>query len=137
MSASEDKPKAILLVDDFRDFVLATRIYLEGEGYKILEAYDGIEALEVLESAQPDLIILDVMMPRLDGWGTLARLQADDRFNRIPIIMLTALKEPVNVKTGIDLGCTWYYTKPITDYSDFALVIGRILASEMPPSEEA
>jgi CheY-like chemotaxis protein len=136
MSETEGGRKRILLVDDFRDFVLATRIYLESEGFDVLEAYDGIQALDVLDREIPDLIILDVMMPRLDGWATLTRIQNDERLRDIPVLMLTALKEPANVKTGIDLGCTWYYTKPITDYADFALVIRRIIsASELPPDE--
>ena len=136
MSATDADRKRILLVDDFRDFVLATRIFLESEGYDVIEAYDGIQALEALEQVRPDLIILDVMMPRMDGWAALTRIQADLRFQDIPVLMLTALKEPVNIKTGIDLGCTWYYTKPITDYPDFALVLRRITSAMEPPPEE-
>lgn len=137
MSQSDKQPRKILLVDDFRDMVLATRIFLEGEGYEVVEAYDGVQALEALKTVTPDLIILDVMMPRLDGWATLIRIQADERLRDIPVLMLTALKEPVNIKTGIDLGCTWYYTKPITNYPDFALVIRRILQGVEPPPAEA
>ena len=124
----------ILLVDDYRDFVLAARIFLEGEGYEVIEAYDGVQALELLKQTRPDLIILDIMMPRLDGWQTLERVQADENLRDIPVMMLTALSEPANVKIGIDLGCVWYYTKPITDYADLALVIGRITSGlEAPP----
>jgi len=137
MMASDQTPrKRVLLVDDFRDFVLATRIFLESEGYDVDEAYDGIQALEAMAKSRPDLVILDVMMPRLDGWATLTQIQADERLRDTPVLMLTALKEPINIKTGIDLGCTWYYTKPITDYPDFALVISRILSGlEPPPSD--
>jgi CheY-like chemotaxis protein len=134
MSATEESRKTILLVDDFRDFVLATRIFLESEGYDVVEAYDGIQALELLARQRPDLIILDVMMPRLDGWATLTRIQEDTQLQDIPVLMLTALREPANIKTGIDLGCTWYYAKPVTDYHDFALVIRRILSAlDLPP----
>jgi two-component system alkaline phosphatase synthesis response regulator PhoP len=131
--------ETILVVDDHRDFVFASKLFLENQGYRVLEAYDGMEALEVLaREALPDLIILDVMMPRLDGWATLQALQAKEETAKIPVLMLTALKEPVNVLTGFDLGCTWFYTKPITDYEDLALVIRRILDSvlgigEPPP----
>ena len=137
MTNGEQSPRKILLVDDYRDMVLATRIFLEGEGYEVLEAYDGIQALEILKTVIPDLIVLDVMMPRLDGWATLTRMQADERLKDIPVLMLTALKEPVNIKTGIDLGCTWYYTKPITNYPDFELIIRRILDGLEPPPNEA
>ena len=131
-------PECILLVDDHRDFVFASKLFLESQGFQVSEAYDGIEALESLEKEKPDLIILDVMMPRLDGWATLQALQQKEELAKIPVLMLTALKEPVNVLTGFDLGCTWFYTKPITDYEDFALVIRRILDSvqgigEAPP----
>ena len=136
MSQCPGAGKKILLVDDFRDMVLATRIFLEGEGYDVLEAYDGIQALEILKTATPDLIILDVMMPRMDGWSTLTHIQADERLRDIPVLMLTALREPINIKTGIDLGCTWYYTKPISNYPDLALVISRILAGSAPPAED-
>ena len=119
--------ETILLVDDHRDFVFASKLFLESQGYSVLTAYDGLEGLEVLEREKPDLIILDVMMPRLDGWATLQVLQSKEDTAKIPVLMLTALKEPVNVLTGFDLGCTWFYSKPITDYEDWALVIRRIL----------
>lgn len=129
--------ETILVVDDHRDFVFATKLFLETQGYQVREAYDGLEALEAVEKEKPDLIILDVMMPRLDGWATLQVLQGNEATARIPVLMLTALKEPVNVLTGFDLGCTWFYTKPITDYDDLALVIRRILDSMKaePPAE--
>ena len=121
--------ETILIVDDHRDFVFATKLFLESQGYKVREAYDGLEGLEVVGEERPDLIILDVMMPRLDGWATLQMLQSNEANAKIPVLMLTALKEPVNVLTGFDLGCTWFYTKPITDYDDLALVIRRVLDS--------
>ncbi len=124
--------ETILIVDDHRDFVFATKLFLESQGYRVQEAYDGLEGLEVVEKEKPDLIILDVMMPRLDGWATLQMLQGKPETATIPVLMLTALKEPVNVLTGFDLGCTWFYTKPITDYDDLALVIRRILDSTRP-----
>jgi CheY-like chemotaxis protein len=121
--------ETILIVDDHRDFVFATKLFLESQGYQVLEAYDGLEGLDAVAKQKPDMIILDVMMPRLDGWATLQMLQSDEVNAKIPVLMLTALKEPVNVLTGFDLGCTWFYTKPITDYDDLALVIRRILDS--------
>ncbi|HEY3397366.1 MAG TPA: response regulator [Armatimonadota bacterium] len=121
--------ETILIVDDHRDFVFATKLFLESKGYQVLEAYDGLEGLDQAQAHHPDLIVLDVMMPRLDGWATLQVLQGKPETNKIPVLMLTALKEPVNVLTGFDLGCTWFYTKPITDYDDLALVIRRILDS--------
>ena len=137
MTKGNDTPKRILIVDDHRDTLLATRIFLESEGYDVLEAYDGVQALEVLKVTIPDLIVLDVIMPRLDGWAALERIQADDRLKNIPVIMLTALGDPTNIRTGIDLGCTWYYTKPITNYADFALIVRRIIEGLRPASGQA
>jgi CheY-like chemotaxis protein len=135
MANTETERHTILVVDDQRDMVLAIRLFLEGEGHEVWEAYDGLQALEVLESKRPDLVVLDVMMPRLDGWETLKRMQEDDSLANIPVLMLTALRDAGHVAQGIDLGCTWYYTKPITDFSDFGLVIGRILSGLEPPPE--
>jgi len=127
MSTDQAARETILIVDDERDIVLATRIFLEAEGYEVLEAFDGMEALEKLEQASPDLVMLDVVMPRLDGWSTLARIQSDPIHQGTPVLMLTSLSTPRDVATGIDLGCTWYYEKPVTDYDDLALVVRRIL----------
>lgn len=136
MTRQSGERRTILLVDDHRDTVLATRIFLESEGYEVMEAYDGIQALEILKTSQPDLVILDVIMPRLDGWGALEKMQADERLRNIPVIMLTALGDPAHMRTGIDRGCTWYYTKPITNYADFSLVVRRILEGLEPPPEK-
>jgi CheY-like chemotaxis protein len=133
MTSVDQEPGTILVVDDEVDIVLATRLFLEGEGYAVLEAGNGVDALRVLGHERPDLIILDVMMPGLNGWDTLALIQADDNLKTIPVIMLTAMDAPEHVATGITLGCTWYYTKPITDYAEFALVIRRVLAAAEPP----
>lgn len=126
----------ILLVDDSRDFVIATKTFLEEEGYEVTEAHDGIQALEQVAQKIPDLIILDVMMPRLDGWGTLRALQSQEDTAQIPVLMLTALKESDDVTEGFDLGCTWFYTKPITDYDDLLLVIRRILETTQDRESE-
>ena len=67
------------------------------------------------------------MMPRLDGWGTLKALQSDQETRYIPVLMLTALDEPADVREGFDLGCTWFYSKPVSNFDDFLLVIRRIL----------
>lgn len=134
MGTEEKASKTILVVDDHRDMVLATRMYLESQGYDVLEAYDGIQALDVLEASMPDLVVMDVMMPRLDGWGALKLIRKDERFKNIPVMMLTALSDPTSLMTGLSLDATWYYTKPITDFADFGLVVGRILAGlEAPP----
>jgi len=113
--------KQILLVDDERDLVFYTKLFLEEQGYEVLEAYDGKQALEMLETVRPDLIILDVTMPRMTGWDVLREIQADPEKVDIPVLMLTA-------RAGWELGVTWYQTKPF-ELDELAMIIERILAT--------
>lgn len=139
MKSKGGTSKSILVVDDEADVILGLRAVLEADGHQVLSASDGAEALEILERHRPDLVILDILMPGLDGWETLRRMQSNDRLREIPVLMLTVLDKAHEVKIGIDLGCTWYYTKPITDYDDFRLVVQRLLVSLEsvgPPSDE-
>lgn len=119
--------KRILLVDDERDLVFYTKLFLEEKGYEILEAYDGRQALDVLEEHTPDLVVLDVAMPRLSGWDVLRIMQDDERMKEIPVLMLTARAEDADKAKGWTLGVTWYQTKPF-ELDELALVIERILA---------
>ena len=119
--------KRILLVDDERDLVFYTKLFLEEKGYEILEAYDGRQALDVLEEETPDLVVLDVAMPRLSGWDVLRIMQDDDRMKDIPVLMLTARAEDADKAKGWTLGVTWYQPKPF-ELDELALVIDRILA---------
>ena len=125
----------ILLVDDHEGFVNAAAIFLEKKGYRVAKAYDGVEALEQVAKEAPDLIILDVMMPRLDGWATLESLQSNPQTAAIPVLMLTALKDEEHMRQGFATGCTWFYGKPISDFEDFALVIRTIMESTASDEE--
>ena len=120
--------KQILLVDDERDLVFYTKLFLEEQGYEVLEAYDGKQALEVLETVRPDLIILDVTMPRMTGWDVLKEIQADPEKVDIPVLMLTARAEDADKARGWELGVTWYQTKPF-ELDELAMIIERILAT--------
>lgn len=120
--------KQILLVDDERDLVFYTKLFLEEKGYEVLEAYDGQQALEVLEEVTPDLVILDVAMPRLTGWDVLSRLQDEMGMVDIPVLMLTARAEDADKARGWELGVTWYQTKPF-ELDELAMIIERILAT--------
>ena len=137
MTSQGETPETILVVDDEPDVVLGTRAVLEAAGYQVLEAGDGLAALEVLESQTPDLVILDVVMPRMDGWETLERIRTDERWQAIPVVMLTVRKGPEDLATGFDLGCTFYYTKPVTNYEEFKLVIRRVIESGEPHPDES
>ena len=99
----------ILVCDDDREIVEAIEIYLSQEGYQILKAYDGIEALEILEKEEVDLLIIDVMMPRLDGIRATLKIREK---NSLPIIILSAKSEDTDKILGLNIGADDYVTKP-------------------------
>jgi len=91
--------KKVLLVDDDPDFVEAIKVIVESGGYDVRVAYDGAEGLEAVAKDKPDLIVLDVMMPVMNGHETCARLKADPATKSIPIILLTAVADRVTTST--------------------------------------
>ena len=99
----------VLVCDDEKDIVSALKIYLESEGYAVFTAYDGIEALEVLETTEIHLVLLDVMMPRMDGIQTMAKIRET---SNVPIILLTAKSEDTDKVLGLNVGADDYVTKP-------------------------
>ena len=99
----------ILVCDDDKEIVDAIEIYLSQEGYNILKAYDGIEALSVLEKEEVNLLILDVMMPKLDGIRATLKIREK---NSIPIIILSAKSEDADKILGLNVGADDYVTKP-------------------------
>src|SRR6266498_5977646 len=124
-SSKEEKNKAmnvsVLVVDDekpLRDFV---RRNLEARGYKVLNAANGLEALAIFQNEQVDLVILDIMMPYLDGLETTRRIRED---SRVPIIILTAMDEEADKVRAFDLGADDYLTKPF----GVGELLGRIKA---------
>lgn len=104
--------KKILVVDDEPDVLLLCRVNLEYQGYEIIEAQDGLEALEAASEHVPDLILLDVMMSGMDGWQVLNRLKSDPATADIPVIMLTAKVTERDQITGLSAGAIDYVTKP-------------------------
>lgn len=105
--------KKILIVDDSQTIREMVKGLLEKIGFEVATANDGVEALEAVKVENPDLIILDVNMPRMDGFRVCRLLKFDRNFRNIPIILLTARDEEENVKIGIKTGADLYLTKPI------------------------
>ena len=101
--------ECVLVVDDDREIVKAISILLEGEGYEVLKAYDGLQALDILASRQVRLVLMDVMMPRLDGLSAVLRIR--ERRN-LPIIVLSAKSEESDKVLGLSMGADDYVTKP-------------------------
>jgi two-component system, OmpR family, alkaline phosphatase synthesis response regulator PhoP len=104
----------ILVVDDEEDILELVRYNLSREGYKILCAASGEEGLKTARSENPDLIVLDLMLPGVDGLDVTKRLKADDATRKIPIVMLTAKGEESDIVTGLELGAEDYITKPFS-----------------------
>ena len=104
--------KKILAVDDERHIVRLIQVNLERAGYQVSTAFDGNEALKKVEGDKPDLIVLDVMMPRMDGFEVLKRLQANPETREVPVIMLTAKAQDADVFRGWASGVSAYLTKP-------------------------
>ena len=104
----------VLAADDDEDILELVAFRLERSGYTVLRARDGEEALRVALEARPDLAVLDVMMPKLDGFELTRRLRADDATSRMPIILLTARAQDADVQAGFDAGADDYLRKPFS-----------------------
>lgn len=117
-----EKKKKILIVDDEPDIVDLLRMRLESAGYEVVTATDGKAALNAARTLAPDLIILDVMLPTMDGFMVSRMLKFDGRYKQIPIIMLTAKAGEVNRQTGEQVGVNAYFNKPF----DTAQLIAKI-----------
>jgi two-component system, OmpR family, alkaline phosphatase synthesis response regulator PhoP len=104
--------KKILLADDEMDIKTIVEMFLESQGYEVATAYDGLDALDKVKTEKPDLILLDVMMPMIDGFEVAKRLKADPETKNIPIIMLSAAGQKEAVQRGLDAGAIDYIVKP-------------------------
>ena len=99
----------ILVCDDERDIVSAIRIYLNGEGYRVLEAYSGVQALELMARERVDLVLMDIMMPEMDGLSAVAKIRET---SNVPVLFLSAKSEDTDKILGLNIGADDYITKP-------------------------
>lgn len=113
----------ILVCDDDKEIVRAIGIYLKNEGYRVLEAYDGIEALDILRKEEIHLIIMDIMMPRMDGMQATVRIREE---KNIPVIMLSAKSEDYDKIGGLGAGADDYVTKPFNPMELIARVKSQL-----------
>jgi DNA-binding response OmpR family regulator len=102
----------ILVVDDEPELVELVKIRLEANGYQVLTAYDGQEGLDKARNEKPDLIILDLMLPKMDGYKVCRMLKFDEKYNKIPIMLFTARAQESDRKMGEEVGAEAYITKP-------------------------
>jgi len=104
--------KKLLVVDDELDMLMVIKLRLEASGYEVLTATDGLEGLNTARSSKPDLIVLDIMLPKMNGYKVARFLKFDEEYKNIPIIMLTALSGDEDRSTGVETGADAYLTKP-------------------------
>ena len=114
-------PKKILIVEDEANIRELLRLYLEREGYTVLEAENGVEGIKMWKSDKPDMLLLDVMMPVMDGWAVCREIRAE---SDVPIIMLTAKGETADRVSGLEMGADDYIVKPL----EMPEVIARVRA---------
>ncbi|NQT30465.1 MAG: response regulator [Candidatus Saganbacteria bacterium] len=107
-----NKTKKILLVDDEPELVEMVKMRLSSHGYEVVTAVDGAEALKKAKSINPDLIILDLMLPKMDGYQVCRILKFDDKYKRIPIILFTARAMDSDKVMGMEVGADAYLNKP-------------------------
>ena len=119
---------SVLVIDDEAPIRLLCRVNLEAEGMEVSEAPDGPSGLELAQEGRPDAILLDVMMPGLDGWAVAEALLRDERTDAIPIIFLTARADLRDRARGLDIGGVDYVTKPFNPV-ELASLVRRVLAA--------
>lgn len=108
-------PAKILVVDDDREMVELIQLFLDNAGYVTLSAFSGEEALEKTFNEKPDLILLDIMMPRIDGWEVLRRIKEDPEARKIPVAFITARTQNIDKMIGLSvMKAAGYITKPFS-----------------------
>lgn len=115
-------PLKVLVCDDERHIVRLIQVNLEREGYNVVTAYDGKDGLEKVKAEKPDLMVLDVMMPYMDGFEVLKNLRRDPATESLPVIMLTAKAQDKDVFEGYHYGADMYLTKPFNPRELIAFV---------------
>lgn len=130
----DDYKKTILVVDDEKAIINLLRINLEKEGYNVIEATDGLEAIDVADSKKPDLILLDVMIPRLDGLSVCKRIK---NMMNVPILMVSAKDEELDKIVGLELGADDYITKPFSIRELLARVKANLRKADMSLNSES
>lgn len=115
-------PKKILIVDDEPSIIVPLQFLMEQNGYQVQVAFSGEEAMETIAAYHPDLILLDIMLPVIDGFEVCQRVRENPEFNDIRIVLLTAVGSEANIAKGLALGADAYITKPFSNTE----VIGKV-----------
>jgi two-component system alkaline phosphatase synthesis response regulator PhoP len=109
---TKQQTRKILIVDDEEALIRLVTLYLKYHSYEVISAIDGQEGLEKAKTEKPDLIVLDLMLPKMDGYKVCGLLKKDTRYAKIPIILFTAKAQEKDIKLGEEVGANAYITKP-------------------------
>lgn len=123
--------KRILAVDDENDVLLIIRTALQSDGYTVMTASNGMDGLALAEDERPDLIMLDLMMPEMDGMEVLRRLKQSEKTSHIPVIILTGVSDRDKIRQALNQGTSYYIVKPF-DYHDL-ISKAKLALSGAPP----
>lgn len=127
-------PTKVLVCDDERHIVRLIQVNLERQGYQVVTAFDGKEGLEKIRAEKPNIVVLDVMMPYMDGFEVLKNLRRDKETEDLPVIMLTARAQDKDVFEGYHYGADMYLTKPFNPMELVAFV-KRIVQDDKDPRD--
>jgi two-component system sensor histidine kinase/response regulator len=122
-----ESKKKVLAIDDENDVLLIIRSALHAEGYEVVTANNGYDGLALAEDASPDLIILDIMMPEMDGFEVLEQLKENERTAHIPIVILTGVSSKDKIREALNKGIDYYIVKPF-DYQDLVSKVKLAIA---------
>ncbi len=136
MNHSEMK-KTILLIEDYPNAVEVLKTRLENAGYRVLVAFDGSEGLRMAREQRPDLIILDILLPKMNGYKVSRLLKFDAKYRHIPIIMLTSRTRPADYELGKQTGADEYVTKPYNPHHLMALVQKYLFEQQGPSAPKS
>ncbi len=106
--------KKLLIVDDEPNIVMSLEYAFQKQGYQVFIARDGSEAMVIMKREHPDLVVLDIMMPQVDGYETIKQIKSDSAFAKAKVIFLSAKSRPEDIEKGLALGADSYFTKPFS-----------------------
>ena len=104
--------KKVVLIDDEPDILSTLKLFLEVEGFEVATAADGIDGLEKIRKKVPDLVVLDLMLPKLDGYKICRLLKFDKKYKKVPVVIITARAQDIDRKKALEVGADAYITKP-------------------------
>jgi two-component system, cell cycle response regulator DivK len=137
MSDIEVKEALVLVVEDYQDAREMYAAYLQFSGYRVAEATNGIEAIEKTLELLPDIILMDLALPKMDGWEATKRLKSDDRTKHIPIVALTGHALAGHAEGARQAGCDSFVTKPCLPDALVAEIRRMLAARDLPPDTDA